>query len=157
MSSLPVDEEQLSGLETLRAWIAQRKRLPVIGEVLGFDLVEVEKGRVVFRAVPTAKAYSPLGVVHGGWAATLLDSACGCAAHSVLDAGQTYSTAELKVAFHRPITTAAGPLIAEAKIISAGRRVAFTEGRVTDAEGRVYASATSTLIVSDVETQRAMR
>jgi uncharacterized protein (TIGR00369 family) len=153
MSSLPIEVEQLSGLETLRSWIAERKR-PPMGETLDFDLVEAEKGRVVFEATPTPRCYSPLGFMHGGWAATLLDSACGCAAHSMLDAGQSYSTAELKVAYHRPITAAAGKLRAEAKIVSIGRRVAFTEGRLADANGRIYASATSTLVIGDADARR---
>jgi uncharacterized protein (TIGR00369 family) len=88
-----------------------------------------------------------LGIVHGGYAATLLDSACGCAVHSSLNGQQSYTTLELKVAFHHALTSTTGLVRAEGKVVSIGRRVAFAEGRITDAAGRLYASATSTLLV----------
>jgi uncharacterized protein (TIGR00369 family) len=90
-----------------------------------------------------------LGIVHGGYAATLLDSACGCAVHSSLNGHQSYTTLELKVAYHHALTSTTGPVRAEGKVVSIGRRVAFAEGRITDAAGRLYASATSTLLVFD--------
>lgn len=116
---------------------------------MGFSIVELEEGRVVFGGHPDESVYNPISTVHGGYAATLLDSAVGCAVHSALKAGQGYTTLELKVAYHRPITKDTGPVRAEGKVIQVGRRAAFAEGRLTDLEGRLYATATSTLLVFD--------
>jgi uncharacterized protein (TIGR00369 family) len=138
----------LDGLSQLRALIASGRR-PGMAVSLQFNLVEVEPGRAVFEGTPGEHAYNPIGSVHGGYAATLLDSACGCAVHSRLTATQAYTTLELKVAFHKPITRETGLLRAEGRIVSMGRRAAFAEGTLVDAEGRLYASATSTLLVID--------
>jgi uncharacterized protein (TIGR00369 family) len=136
----------LDGLSQLRALIAAGRK-PGIAHSLAFDLVEVESGRAVFAGTPGEHAYNPIGSVHGGYAATLLDSACGCAVHSKLDATQAYTTLELKIAYHRPITRDTGRLRAEGRVVSFGRRAAFAEGTLVDAEGKLYASATSTLLV----------
>ncbi|HEX6159775.1 MAG TPA: PaaI family thioesterase [Thermoanaerobaculia bacterium] len=138
----------LDGLSQLRALIAAGRK-PGIAHSLQFDLVEVEQGRAVFTGTPGEHAYNPIGSVHGGYAATLLDSACGCAVHTSLSATQAYTTLELKVAYHRAITRETGPLRAEARVVSLGRRAAFAEGTLKDAEGRLYASATSTLLIID--------
>jgi uncharacterized protein (TIGR00369 family) len=122
---------------------------PPIGETLDFSLVEVEEGHAVFEAVPGLRAYNPIGVVHGGFAATLLDSACGCAVHSRLGATQSYTTLELKVAYHKALTVDTGLVRAVGSVLSIGRRVAFAEAKLTDAAGRLYASATSTLLVME--------
>ena len=139
----------LSGLEQLRAVFdpSHPDRAPGIGKTLGFSVVELEEGRVVFGGHPDESVYNPIGTVHGGYAATLLDSAVGCAVHSALKAGQGYTTLELKVAYHRPMTKDTGPVRAEGRAIQVGRRAAFADGRLTDLEGRVYATATSTLLV----------
>jgi uncharacterized protein (TIGR00369 family) len=121
---------------------------------LDLDLVEVDLGRAVFAGTPGEHAYNPLGTVHGGYAATLLDSACGCAVHSRLTATQAYTTLELKVAYHKAITRDTGRVRAEALVLSLGRRAAFADARLTDAEGRLYASATSTLMIFDREATR---
>jgi uncharacterized protein (TIGR00369 family) len=136
----------LSGLELLRGFIAAGKR-PPMAVTLGFDLVEIEPGRAVFAGTPAANTYNPLGMVHGGYAATLLDSACGCAVHAQLRANQTYTTVELKVAYHKALTSETGLVRAVGMVLSIGRRVAFAEAKLTDASGRLYASATSTLLV----------
>ncbi|MCX5538227.1 PaaI family thioesterase [Paraburkholderia sp. CNPSo 3076] len=138
----------LTGVEQLQRML-HGSRGPAIGETLGFRLVEVEEGRVVFEGTPGLHVYNPIGTVHGGYAATLLDSACGCAAHSRLSANQGYTTLELKVAYHRPMTADTGVVRAEGRVLSIGRRAAFAEGSVTDAQGKLYASATSTLLVFD--------
>ncbi len=135
-----------TGLQILQAMIDFQAGIP-IGETLQFTLAHVEPGRAVFRATPGQHAYNPVGIVHGGYAATLLDSACGCAVHASLDANQAYTTLELKVAYHKAITTQTGPMEAEGKVVSIGRRVAFAEARLVDAQGRLYASATSTLLL----------
>lgn len=137
---------RLNGLEQLQSLIDSGRKPPIY-ELLDFALVEVGKGRAVFQAIPGARAYNPLGAVHGGFAATVLDSACGCAVHSSLTADQAYTTLELKVQFHRAITSETGKLRAEGKLTTLGRRVAFAEARLIDADGRLYASASSTLLI----------
>ena len=136
----------LDGLSQLRALIASGRR-PGIAVSLQFALVEVERGRAVFAGTPGDHAYNPIGMVHGGYAATLLDSACGCAVHSCLSATQGYTTLELKVAYHKAITRETGPLRAEGRVVSFGRRAAFAEGTLKDDEGQLYATATSTLLI----------
>jgi uncharacterized protein (TIGR00369 family) len=136
----------LDGLSQLRALIASGRK-PGILVALQFDFVEVEAGRAVFAGTPGEYAYNPIGAVHGGWAATLLDSACGCAVHSRLTASQAFTTLELKVAYHKRITKDTGLLRAEGNLLSFGERVAFAEAKLTDALGKLYASATSTLLV----------
>ena len=136
----------LDGLSQLRALIASGRK-PGILVALQFDFVEVEAGRAVFAGTPGEYAYNPIGAVHGGWAATLLDSACGCAVHSRLTASQAFTTLELKVAYHKRITKDTGLLRAEGNLLSFGQRVAFAEAKLTDAPGKLYASATSTLLV----------
>jgi len=144
----------VSGLEQLRIWLAAGFQPMGMGETLKINLVEVEKGRAVFEGTPGAHVHNPVGIVHGGYAATLLDSAMGCAVHSYLKAGWSYTTLELKVAYQRALTSAAGRVLAEAKVVSMGKRVAFAEGRVTDARGRLYATATSTLLILERDSER---
>ena len=138
----------LDGLSQLRALIASGRR-PGIAVSLDFTLIEVDSGHAVFAGTPGEHAYNPIGSVHGGYAATLLDSACGCAVHSRLTAKQAYTTLELKVAYHKAITNDSGRLRAIGRVISMGRRAAFAEATLTDDEGRLYASATSTLLIID--------
>ena len=140
------DAAQLTGLETLQ-YMVDNDRKAGIGQTMDFTLTELEEGRVVFEGSPSEKVYNPIGTVHGGYAATLLDSACGCAVHSTLAAGEGYTTAELKVAYHRAMTKDTGPVRAEGKVVTRGRRLAFAEAKLTDAAGKLYASATSTLII----------
>ena len=138
----------LSGLDQLRKRVTDGTP-PPIGVTMGFTLVEIEEGRAVFEGHPDASVYNPIGSVHGGYAATLLDSACGCAVHSRLTADQGYTTLELKVAYHRALTDRSGPVRAEGRLLSFGRRAAFAEAKLLDGEGRLCASATSTLLVFD--------
>ncbi len=136
----------LSGLDQLRAMI-EAGRMPGIGKSLQFTLVEIERGRAVFEGTPGLHAYNPIGMVHGGYAASLLDSACGCAVHASLAPGQKYTTLELKVAYHKAITAETGVVRAVGTVLSIGRRAAFAEAKLTDAKGTLLASATSTLLV----------
>jgi uncharacterized protein (TIGR00369 family) len=138
----------LDGLSQLRA-LMNSGRKPGILVSLNFDFIEIESGRAVFAGTPGEHAYNPIGTVHGGYAATLLDSACGCAVHSRLSANQAYMTLELKVAYHKAISRNTGLLRAEGRVVSFGRRAAFAEASLTDSEGRLYASATSTLLIFD--------
>jgi uncharacterized protein (TIGR00369 family) len=136
----------LSGLEQMRAIMASGKR-PGIGDSLDFDLVDVGEGFAAFAGVPGPHAYNPMGIVHGGYFATLLDSACGCAVHTRLTAQQGYTSLELKTAFHKAMTGETGLVRAEGRVLTIGRRVAFAEASLRDAQGRLYATATSTLLV----------
>ena len=138
----------LTGVEQLRA-LMRAGRMPGIGRSLDFTLVEVEPGRAVFEGDPGRHAYNPIGTVHGGYAATLLDSACGCAVHSSLRADQGYTTLELKVAYHKAMTERTGPVRAEGRVVTLGRRAGFAEATLKDANDVLYASATSTLLVFD--------
>jgi uncharacterized protein (TIGR00369 family) len=135
-----------NGLEQLRS-LMRSGFVAGIGESLHFRLVEVEEGRVTFEGEPGTFAYNPIGTVHGGYAATLLDSACGCAVHSRLTAAQGYTTLELKVAYHKALTQHSGLVRAEGWVVTMGRRAAFAEARLVDAKGKLHASATSTLLV----------
>jgi uncharacterized protein (TIGR00369 family) len=141
-----IDRAALSGIDQLRAMIASDAQ-PPIGRTLDFALVEVEEGRAVFEGNPDGRVYNPIGSVHGGYAATLLDSACGVAVHSKLALGQAYTTLELKVSYLRGMTVDTGPVRAEGVVLSMGRRVAFAEAKLTDAAGKLLATATSTLLV----------
>lgn len=150
MDILRNNENRLSGLEQLRAIVAADTP-PPINTTMGFALVEIEEGHAVFEGHPSRSVYNPIGSVHGGYAATLLDSACGCAVHSRLSADQGYTTLELKVAYHRPLTDVSGPVRAEGSIVSIGRRTAFAQGRLIDRDGRLCATATSTLLIFPIE------
>lgn len=136
----------LTGLEQLEAWRDSGQQ-PPIGETMGFSLVEIRPGFAAFEGIPGKSVYNPLGSVHGGYAATLLDSACGCAVHSRLAADQSYTTLELKIAYHRGMSEHSRTVRAEGTVVSLGSRVAFAEARLVDGEGRLCASATSTLLV----------
>ena len=141
-----IDYAELDGHDQLAALMAANRH-PPIGETLEFALVELERGRVVFEGSPSRKVFNPIGSVHGGYAATLLDSACGIAVHSHLAAGQGYTTLDLKVAYHRGLSDRSGRVRAAGRGVSIGRRVAFAEATLHDGEGRLCASATSTLLV----------
>ena len=136
----------LNGLEQLQAMIDAGVR-PSICETLGFDLIEVGRGSAVFEGTPGAHVLNRVGSVHGGFAAALLDSACGTATHTRLSPTQGYTTLELKTSYHRPMSVDTGLVRAEANLISFGRRAAFASAALTDAAGRVIATATSTLLV----------
>ena len=151
MNAVTAEPGGMSGLEQLRAIFDpdRPERAPGIGQTMGFSILEIEEGRVVFGGRPDESVYNPIGTVHGGYAATLRDSAVGCAVHSTLKAGQGYTTLELKVAYHRAMTKHTGPVRAEGKVVKVGNRAAFADGRITVREGRLYATATSTLLVFD--------
>ena len=138
---------ELTGLEVMRRMIAGELPQPPIAWTLDFRLVEAERGRVVFECEPAEFHYNPIGAVHGGLACTLLDSALGCAGHSTLPPDVGYTSVDLNVRYLRPITHASGLLRATGRVVKGGRRVIFTEGELTDAEGRVVATATSSLLV----------
>lgn len=137
----------MSGLEVMQAMLAGRFPYPPIAETLDFFLIEAGKGEAVFQGRPQVKHLNPMGTVHGGWYATLLDSAVGCAVHTMLEAGQAYTTAELSVKLVRGARLDGGPLRAIGKVLHCGRQLATAEGRIVDADGRLYAHATTTCLV----------
>jgi uncharacterized protein (TIGR00369 family) len=137
---------QLDGLTAMRAMIAGEIPPPPIAVLLGFDLVEVEAGRVVFAAEPGDQHYNPIGMVHGGLAATLIDSATGCAVHTSLPAGTGYTTTDVQVRFVRPITRETGRILCEGRVVHLGRTLATAEAKVT-AGDRLLAHGTASLLI----------
>ena len=146
--SATLDLAALSGIEQLRLAMTGKGEIAPIAQTVGFALIEVEEGRVVFEATPTRAVYNPLGTVHGGWMATVLDSACGCVVHSMLKPGQAYTTLELKTVFHKALT-AGTPVRAVGRIVQMGRRAAFSEADLRGVDGKLYATATSTCLVME--------
>jgi uncharacterized protein (TIGR00369 family) len=137
----------LTGLEFLRKVASGELPPPPIGALMNFGLAELGEGRAVFTVEPAEYHYNPIGVVHGGLAATLLDSAMGCAVHSTLPAGAGYTTLEIKVNYVRALTAETGKVRCEARVIHVGGRTATAEGKVLDAAGKLYAHATTTCII----------
>src|ERR1700761_6278287 len=142
----PAQITALSGLEYLQR-LAKEGRVPPISATLDFSLVRFEHGMAIFEGTPAEFHYNPIGVVHGGFAATLLDSALGCAIHTTLPAGVAYTTVELKINYVRPLLTTTGLVTCEGKVIHVGGRIATAEARVTDAAGKLYAHATTTCLI----------
>jgi uncharacterized protein (TIGR00369 family) len=137
----------MSGLDYLKAIARGEIPPPPIAELLQLRLEELDSGRAVFSVEPAEFHYNPIGVVHGGLAATILDSAMGCAVHTLLSAGTGYTTLDIHVNFVRPLTADTGKVKCEATVIHAGSRIATAEGRLVDASGKLYAHATSTLLI----------
>jgi uncharacterized protein (TIGR00369 family) len=137
----------MSGIQYLKALQSGELPPPPIAVLIGMEIAEVSEGRVVFTAEPAEYHYNPLGTVHGGIAATLLDSAMGCAVQSVLPFGTGYTTLELKVNYLRPMTSTTGVVYCEGKVLHVGGRIATAEGRLTDASGKLYAHGTTTCIL----------
>lgn len=142
----PARAAQLGGLAMLQAMIRGELPDPPITRTLDFYLLEVERGRAVFLGQPQFAHYNPIGTVHGGWHATLLDSAMACAVHTLVEAGAAYTTLEFKIHCVRPLTEKTGPVRAEGQVVAAGRRTATAEGRLVDAEGRLYSHGTTTCL-----------
>jgi uncharacterized protein (TIGR00369 family) len=137
-----------SGIELLRAIVAGELPPPPIAGLLAMSLDEVQEGRAVFSLVPAEWMYNPIGSVHGGIAATILDSCMGCAVHSLLPAGVGYTTSDLQIRYARGMTVQTGRVLAEGTVVHAGRRLATAEGRLTvAATGKLIAHATIGCIV----------
>jgi uncharacterized protein (TIGR00369 family) len=139
----------MSGLEFFQGMMAGTIQAPPMIDLLGMRLTHVEPGHVVFSAEAREEFYNGLGVAHGGFAATMLDSALGCAINTMMPAGRRFTTLELKVNYTRPLSRELGLLRCEARIIHVGRRTATSEGRILDAQGKVCAHGTTTCIVID--------
>lgn len=136
-----------SGLELMRSIISGNGPQAPIGKAANFLLHEVGEGHAVFVGTPTGDFYNPIGSVHGGWIATLLDSCMSCAVHTLVKAGHAYTTLELKVNFVRPVLDTTGQMRAEGRVIHAGSRTATAEGRLLDAGGKLYAHGTVTCMI----------
>jgi len=147
-----VDQRRaMGGLAFFKRMLAGQMPQAPMTKLLNMRLLEVDEGRVVFGAVPGRSHYNGMGLVHGGFAATLLDSALGCAINSMAPAGKIFTTLELKINYTRPLTEEAGPVRCEAHVVHLGSRTATAEGRVVDAKGRLYAHGTTTCIVVEAK------
>ncbi|MDP3495919.1 MAG: PaaI family thioesterase [Hyphomonadaceae bacterium] len=138
----------LSGLEIMRRGVgADRAARPGIGRSLNFWLVEVDDGRVVFEGEPGAESLNPLGIIHGGWTLTVIDSACGCATMTALEPGVSYTTLETKVNMTRAIKPNSGVYRCEGRLLARGRQIITSEAAVRGPDGKLYAHGTSTCMV----------
>ncbi len=152
--SVPLDEAMaMSGLDFLSAIRDGRLPHPPIAEHSGMRLVTVEPGLVVWEAEAKPDYANPLGGIHGGWIATLLDSCMGCAGHTTLPAGVPYTTVDLKVNYVRAVTPKVGTIRAEGKVLHAGRKLLSTEGKLVDQNGKLYAHGVSACITLDAPAQ----
>jgi len=145
---VPLEQARtMDGLALLTGIVEGRLPGPPIARALGFRMDAVEPGKVVFVYEPVLDHYNPLGSIHGGIAATLLDSAMGCCVHTMLKAGTGYTTVEIKINYVRAMTHQTGPVRAEGKVINVGSRIATSEGRLVDGAGKLLAHGTTTCLV----------
>ena len=141
------DAKAMSGVERLQMVVDGKLPAPPMARLMDIRIVEVSNGRAVFAGAPSEFHYNPIGVVHGGFGATILDSAMGCAVHSTLKAGDIYTTLELKINFLRPLSSTTGAVRGIGTVIHSGRTTALAEGRLEDAAGKIYAFATTTCLI----------
>jgi len=141
--------EGKSGCEILEGMMAGDLPYPPMNETMNMTLLEVSNGRAVFQGIPLLQHYNPLGTVHGGWFAALLDSAMGCAVQTTLPAGQSYTTAQLNMNIVRSASQKTGPLRAIGTVIHGGRQISTAKARIEDERGRLYAHATTTCFIFD--------
>ena len=146
---MPTIREGLTGLQYFKRMVAGEVPPPPMLALLGIRLIEAEEGRVVFTGTVAPEHYNGMGVAHGGYAATLLDSALGCCINTMMPPGKRFTTLELKVNLTRPLTHGVGPVFCEAKVVHLGGRTATSEGRIVDGNGKLYAHGTTTCIVVD--------
>jgi uncharacterized protein (TIGR00369 family) len=137
----------MSGIDFLRKMFAGEMPHATMMQQVGLTGGSAEPGFVVFRAIPGPQHYNPVGSVHGGFTATLLDSAMGCAVHSMLPAGTLYTSLEFKISLIRPVTKDLGEVRAEGRVLNVGRRVGTADGKLLDAKGRLLAHGTTTCLV----------
>ncbi len=140
-----------SGIDLLRAMLRGELPYPPIAQTLDFQLIEVDEGRAVFQGTPGPAHLNPMGTVHGGWFATLLDSALGCAVHTMMPPGRGYTTAELSVNLVRAIGPKAQRVRAEGKVVHCGRQLATAEARLYGPDGTLYAHGTTTCLVFELK------
>lgn len=148
--STPAQIAGRSGLQVFQALLAGEIPPPPMAVTLDFTLLRIEPGFALFQGQPGFSHYNPMGTVHGGWFATLLDSAMGCAVHSTLPAGKAYTTLELKLNLVRALTKSVPLVRAEGRLVHGGRQVATAEGRLLGADGKLYAHASTTCLIFDL-------
>ena len=141
------ERRALSGLEYMRQLMTGEREASGMARLMNMRLIEVEEGRAVFAVEPDERHYNGLGIAHGGLAATLLDSALGCAINTVMPAGRVFTTLEMKINYVRPMRRETGEVRCEAGVLHAGSRVATAEGRLVDASGKLYAHGTATCML----------
>lgn len=140
----------LAGLDYMRAVASGEIAPPPIARLLGVEIVEAEEGRALFAITPGEQHYNPIGVVHGGIAATLLDSAMGCAVHTTLPAGWSYGTLDLSTRFVRPISAGTGRILCEGVVVHRGRSTATTEGRLwAESSGKLLAHGSGSALLRE--------
>jgi uncharacterized protein (TIGR00369 family) len=145
----------LDGLAQMQAMLAGRSRPPSISHTMDFFLVEVEHGRAVFQGQPGAAHMNPMGAVHGGWYATILDSALGCAVHTAMPVGKAYTTLELKINIVRALPPGGQPVRAEGRVIHVGGQTATSDARLVGPDGKLYAHGSTTCLVFDARPKLA--
>jgi len=141
------DIARMNGLEQLRLVQNGKFSVPTIGDLLGFAIVELTEGQVSFEMTPDARMLNPLGTIHGGITATLLDSAMACAVHSTLEPGQSYTTAQLNVHYLRSMQPGVGPVRATGTVIHRGRKQSTAEGKLIGPDGKLIAHGTTTCLI----------
>ena len=152
VGTLPLDVvKRDGGLKVLQAMLAGELPAPPMAATLKFTLTEVEEGRVVFTGLPEAAHLNPLGTVHGGWTATVMDSALGCAVFSVMKPGEAYTTIEFKVNLVRPVLAGMGEVFCEGRIVHRGRTIATSEAWLRDGAGKLLAHGTETCAIFPIE------
>jgi uncharacterized protein (TIGR00369 family) len=151
LGTIPHEEvAKFSGLELLQRIIDRKYPAPNINAQLNFGLAEVSEGRAVVRGLPGERHLNPFGTVHGGWAATLLDSTLACAVQTLLARGEAYTTAEFKVNLTRPITPKTGEVVCEGRVVNKGKTLAVSEATLNDANGKLLAFGTETCSIFPV-------
>jgi uncharacterized protein (TIGR00369 family) len=152
IGTLPLDVvKRDGGLKVLRAMLAGDLPAPPMAKTLAFSLTEVADGRVVFAGMPSADHLNPLGTVHGGWTATVMDSALGCAVFSVVKPGEAYTTIEFKLNLVRPVLPGMGEVFCEGRIVHRGRTIATSEAFLRDGKGKLLAHGTETCAIFPIE------
>ena len=141
----------ISGLQALQAMLRGELPFPPIARTLNFQLLEIGEGRAMFQGTPGPDHYNPMGGIHGGWYATLLDSALGCAVHTLMPAGRGYTPAELGINLVKAISPKVQRVRAEAKVLHCGRQLATAEARLYGPDGTLYAHGTTTCLVFDLK------
>ena len=150
--TVPVEDiPNSTGLELLQGMLKGRYPAPPISRRLNFGLAEAEPNRVVFKGLPSRDHYNPLGGVHGGWMATILDSSLACAVMTTLEKGEGYTTVEFKVNLIRPLSETTGEVFCEGLVVSRGQTIAVSEARLTDKAGKILAFGTETCSIFPIE------
>ncbi|MEH6477247.1 MAG: PaaI family thioesterase [Sneathiella sp.] len=146
-SQLPDNILELDGLQQMKLAFEDGAKRPPIGETLDFGLIEMEKGKVVFEGHPAEKHMNPIGSIHGGYAATLLDSALGCSVHTLLEPGERYTTVDLNVKYVRAMRPGMGPVYCTGVVVHKGRKIATADAKIVDADGKLYAHGSTTCVI----------